>query len=146
MRIRLIPASLALAALACGRVTSSPVDSVEAFTLQQASDSIPLPHGKIVRVGEVYLALSGVPSESRCPTDGVCVWAGDAVAAIVVHPPCYMAGCKAASFALALHTSTEPRSGEGWGHKVRLLALTPAPLSTRPTDQSRYVAWVRVTK
>jgi hypothetical protein len=136
---------LLVVAAACGKPAAAPVTTPE-FSITQAADSIPLYLGKEAHVDDVWMVLSDVSGESRCPRDVVCVWSGDAVASITVHPPCYKEGCKAASAQLQLHTNLEPRSGEGWGHKVQLLALLPYPVSTRTTDRSEYVAWVRVTK
>ena len=136
----------ALAALtACGAQGATPVTPDTDFTLQRAADSIPLAIGKDVHVGDVWMTLGDVPSDSRCPTKVQCVWAGDAVAEIAVHPGCYKEGCKAASMLLSLHTNLEPKSGSGWGHKVTLLSITPYPDAPNPSfDRSRYVAWVRV--
>lgn len=140
-----LPFLLLVVAAACGKPAAAPLTASTEFSITQAADSIPLLLGKEAKVGTVYMALTDVASDSRCPRDVVCVWAGDAVASIVVHPPCIKEGCKAASILLQLHTNLEPRSGEGWGHKVQLLALLPAPVSTKPTERSQYVAWVRVT-
>jgi hypothetical protein len=139
---------LALMVLAaCSTQASAPNSpQIPEFSLSQASDSIPLRIGQEAKVSDVYMVLSDVPDDSRCGRGAVCVWAGDAVAAITVHPPCIKQGCKAASMNLRLHTHLEPRSGEGWGHKVQLLALLPEPVAGQPTDRSQYVAWVRVTR
>lgn len=132
---------------ACGKQAAAPqIAQVPEFSLTQASDSIPLSIGKEVKVDDIYMVFTDVSNDSRCPSNVQCVWAGDAIAAITVHPPCINQGCKAASISLQLHTNLEPRSGEGWGHKVNLLALLPGPVQGQPTDKSQYVAWVRVTK
>ena len=134
------------ALLGCG--SSQPttgIPDLQEFTLVQAADSVPLPFGRVVKVGEVYLQLGEV-SDSRCPAGVQCVWAGDGVATIAVHPPCYAAGCRAASMVLTLHTSLEPRAGLGWGHRVELVGLRPAPVANQVVESSRYVAWVRVAR
>lgn len=140
---RLVAPLLAVVA-ACGKPAAGPLTTAE-YSLTQAADSIPLPIGKEVHVGEVWLVLSGVPSDSRCPQGVECAWEGDAVAAITVHPPCYKQGCKAPSAGLELHTRLEPRSGEGWGHRVELLSLLPYPVRDAGNERPSYVAWVRVT-
>ncbi|MBK8249499.1 MAG: hypothetical protein IPK85_19190 [Gemmatimonadetes bacterium] len=133
------------ALLACGGTQSTTgIPDLEEFTLVQAADSVPLPFGRVVKVGEVYLQLGEV-ADSRCPVGVQCVWAGDGVATLAVHPPCYAAGCRAASMMLVLHTGMEPRAGQGWGHRVELVALRPAPVANQVVEPSRYVAWVRVT-
>lgn len=140
--VRLLPLVLTLACGAPG-VTSL---AVTEYTLQQATDSIPIPFRTDVRVGEIWMTLTDVPSDSRCPTGVACVWAGDAIAALAVHPGCYTAGCKAPSAVLTLHTNLEPRAGEGLGYHVQLLALHPEPVYGTAVDSSRYVAWVRVSR
>lgn len=136
----------ALLAGACGSQATSPVgvDGSE-FTLVQAADSVPVPFGKIVRVGEVFLQLGDV-SDSRCPRGVVCVWEGDGVATLAIHPPCYRQGCKAASVVVELHTFLQPHAGTGWGHRVELVGLQPGPVAGQQIDKARYIAWVRVTK
>ncbi|MCC6929365.1 MAG: hypothetical protein IT359_10285 [Gemmatimonadaceae bacterium] len=141
---RLITFLALMAASACGRQGANPLTPEFDFTLQQAADSIPLLIGRDVHVEDVWMTLTDVPSDSRCPSNVQCVWAGDAVATIAVHPGCYKEGCKAASYVLSLHTTLEPKSGSGWGHKVTLLSLAPHPHDTARIDRSRYVAWVRV--
>ena len=91
--VSLLPLALALA---CGAQSATPL-AVTEYTLQQATDSIPLPYRTDIRVGEIWMTLTDVPSDSRCPIGVTCVWAGDAVADLSVHPGCYKAGCKAAS-------------------------------------------------
>ena len=145
MADRLLIVFTLLAACACGGQAAGPGVTTE-YSLQQAADSIPLILSKDVHVGEVWMTLTDVHSDSRCPRGVTCVWAGDAVAAIAVHPPCFKAGCKAASVRLELHTSLEPRAGVGWSHRVQLLALQPEPIHGKPTDPATHVAWVRVTK
>ena len=144
--IRRILRSLPLVALlACGRQGATPL-AVTEFSLQQAADSIPLAHHVDVRVGDVWMTLSDVSSESRCPRGVTCIWAGDAVADIGVHPGCYKAGCAAPSVLLSLHAMLQPQSGDALGYRVQLLALVPGQVAGVAADPARYVAWVRVTK
>lgn len=142
---RFLAASLLLAAAACGPHGIANAPNAE-FTLAQAADSIPLVPGRDVRVGEIWLTFTGVSSDSRCPVNAKCVWEGDAVVELAVHPGCYKEGCRAASQLLSLHTTLEPRSGTGWGHTVTLRALVPRPVAGMPIDSSAYVAWVRVER
>lgn len=132
--------------VACGGGSSSTgIPDLQEFTLVQAADSVPLPYGRVVKVGEVYLQLGEV-SDSRCPVGVQCVWAGDGVATIGVHPPCFAGGCGAPSGVLVLHTNLEPKAGLGWGHRVELVGLKPVPVANKVIESSRYVAWVRVTR
>lgn len=142
MRFVFIPLA---ATLACGaEQTAAGTPDGGEFSLVQAADSVPLPYNRIVKVGTVLLQLTDV-SDSRCPAGVQCVWEGDGVAGIAVHPPCYLDGCKAASIMLRLHTRLEPRAGTGYNHRVQLVGLVPMPEANREVDPRRYVAWVRVT-
>lgn len=144
MRITVIGIVVALAA--CGQQSAAPATAPSAeYTLEQAGDSIPLAMGKMVRVGGNLFQLTDVPGDSRCPREAVCVWAGDAIAAIAIHPGCLPAGCAAPSYLMSLHTGLEPRSGTNGGYRVTLLSLQPVPSAGKPTDRSAYVAWVRIT-
>ncbi len=131
--------------VACSRTTVSEPDGFAVYSLVQAADSVPLHPGRQVRVGTLWLTFTGVKSDSRCPSDVVCVWAGDAVASIQADPPCIKEGCEAASMLMELHTNLDPREAAYFGYTVRLISLKPYPVSTHPIDPDRYVAWVRVT-
>lgn len=139
--IRFLPV---VAAIACGSGTSTPL-GVTGYTLQQAADSIPLPYRTDVRVGNVWMNLTDVLADSRCPQGVACVWAGDAAVSIVVHPGCYKDGCAAPSASITLHTTLEPRIDSALGYRVQLLSLKPEPVVDTPVDSSQYVAWVKVT-
>ena len=145
MRLHCQIAALCVLLLGCGRQTAEPVAMPE-FTLAEAADSIPLAFQRDVRVGDVILVLQDVVADSRCPRDVTCVWEGDALVSLAVHPACLPQGCRAASAELRLHTNVEPREGDALAHRIRLLHLLPEPLRGTPADSSRYVAWVRVTR
>lgn len=149
MRTRLLQLirHLPLAALlACGSGSTSTPLGVTGYTLQQAADSIPLPYRTDVRVGNVWMNLGDVPTDSRCAKGVTCVWAGDAAASIAVHPGCYKEGCAAPSAGITLHTQLEPKSGDALGYRIQLLAIRPEPVKDTPIDPTRYVAWVRVSQ
>ena len=135
---------LVLSLAACARATSGPEYSTE-YSLSQASDSVPLVMGRETHVGTLWLTLTGVPEDSRCATDVVCVWAGDAVAEITADPPCYRDGCLMPSAQFQLHTTLEPKSGDYAGFRVTLVRITPYPVSTQRIEQRDYVAWIRLT-
>ena len=143
--LRLAPLMLGLSLVACARAASGP-EFLSEYSLSQASDSVPLVVGRETRVATLWLTFTGVPEDSRCPTDVVCVWEGDAVAEITAHPPCYKEGCLAPSAQFRLHTTLEPKSAEYFGYRVTLVRLMPHPVSTRHIEQREYVAWVKVTQ
>jgi len=80
----------------------------------------------------IVITFDTVPHESRCPRDVVCVWAGDAVARLTLHvgPP----GGDGPDMTANLHVNGEPRSTPvGAYYELRLLALDPEPLVSRPS-------------
>lgn len=72
------------------------------------------------------LAYERMISDSRCPPERMCVWAGDAVLAFS------WTARGAAPTTFQLHTGLEPRSHRVDGHRVVLedLARGPAPAAT----------------
>lgn len=136
---------VAAAASACSNATTAGPDGTIEYSMAQAADSVPLYPGREVRVGPLWLTFTSVPVDSRCASDVVCVWAGDAVAAITADPPCIKEGCKAASMLMELHTTLDPHEAQYFGYTVRLVALKPYPVSTQVINPQSYVAWVRVT-
>ncbi len=130
---------------ACGSGSVAPI-ATTGYTLVQAADSVPLPYGSDVRIGDVWMTLTAVPADSRCPINVQCVWAGDATVELSVRPGCYMAGCEASSAAVVLHTNLQPRAARALGYQVQLLSLLPEPVYNMQLNPSRYVAWVRVSR
>jgi hypothetical protein len=89
----------------------------------------------LLRVG-----FMSVPSDSRCPTSVVCVWAGDGAAEIS-----YGLG-DGPSFPDTLHTTLDPKSVDFGAYRLTLLALTPYPSTTRPIPARDYRARLRVER
>jgi hypothetical protein len=75
-----------------------------------------------------------VTSDSRCPADAICVWAGDAVAAVRIFDD---GGRRDAD----LHTHDQQRTSVVHGDlRITLVQLQPYPFSSRPTQPSDYRA------
>jgi hypothetical protein len=122
---------LLLAAMACGR--SDMTGPTRRVALGQ---SFELRVGEAATVGDELLAISfvGVTSDSRCPIDVVCVWAGEATLRLTLRrlpQPARVVEVKTPS-------SSEADSYDGYTIEVR--ALLPAPRSATPTDPAGYVA------
>ncbi|MDH3495855.1 MAG: hypothetical protein OER21_03770 [Gemmatimonadota bacterium] len=108
-------------------------------TQQVSGETVVLAPGQEVRVGGLLHVWFGeVLSDSRCPTDVVCVWAGNAEVQIGLalgtgptHP-------------FRLNTTLQPASADFGGYRVTLVALTPAPVSTRLIDPAEYRAHLKV--
>ena len=74
----------------------------------------------------------GVTSDSRCPADAVCVWAGDAVAAVRLFDG-------DARREADLHTHDAAQASVTHGDvRIALVELQPYPFSSRPTQPSDY--------
>ena len=86
--------------------------------------------------GDLYLVFTGILSESRCPLGAICVWEGDAEAAVVGDLPGEI------QFNCILHTSTMfAQSCDMDPYKVFLLRVDPYPvLDAPPIDPMDYRA------
>lgn len=141
MNNRLIAAAIAI--LTAGACASSqlPTDPV-VYSQSEAADSVKVRVGQTIVVEAIRVRFSNVESDSRCASDVVCVWAGDAIANFVVEQNCE---CRSPAFELKLHTTLEPKSGSAYGFRVELLELAPYPKTTSPIRKDAYEAWVRIT-
>ncbi|WP_157575165.1 hypothetical protein [Nocardia yamanashiensis] len=95
-----------------------------------------------VRLDEdrLTLRLAGVPSDSRCPVDVDCVWAGEATVVVT-------ATVANADTRLELHSPANATPDASVGdYQVRLLALHPEPRSKQPVAQSEYRVDLIVTR
>ncbi len=133
---------MALLAAGCGGTSTTedspaePAAAVEART----GETFRLRVGGIAKVGRdgVLVAFRGIANDSRCPIDVVCVWQGDATAQIHVTVG------RLAWTPFELHTALEPRAVRFQNYTVTLIAVEPAPVSTRPTDPRSYIVTLRV--
>jgi hypothetical protein len=86
----------------------------------------------------VSLRFIGVPADSRCPGDAICVWAGDATVRVEVNSNRSIAERE-------LHTaSNQPVFHDGL--TISLVSLDPYPFHTRPIQPGDYRATVRVRR
>ena len=88
---------------------------------------------------QIRVRFAGVVSDSRCPTDVVCVQAGEAVVRIEVGPN------SASRASLDLRETAAP-SAHYSDLRITLLDLSPRPISTTPTPQSKYRAKLRIDR
>jgi hypothetical protein len=121
----LLVAFSSLFVLACG--SSSTTDP---GGLTQPTELAP---GQTARVSALSVTFEGVTSDSRCPTDVVCVWEGDAVARLTLTHPSSGTETK------ELHTSgSGSRSVNFGGIVIELVRLDPAPRSAQPIPPQSY--------
>lgn len=146
MHVRAIPfiggAGAVLLAAACtAPAPQEPVDAEDRrpATLEvRAGDPFTLMPGGSARIpaSDLTIRFLEVESDSRCPVEVDCVWAGDAV--LVVET---VSG--SGTRVRRLHTPTEmvgPGSVEVDGHVLHVLGLEPAPREGEVTPQEDYRA------
>ena len=98
--------------------------------------------GQTARLDGTAFSVSfvGVPEDSRCPTDVVCVWAGNGAVSLVVTDD---TGAKST---VVLNTTISPRSVRTSGYEISLTGLKPDPRQSSPIPLANYVATLRVTR
>jgi hypothetical protein len=78
------------------------------------------------------LTFEDVPEDSRCARDVTCVWAGNARVHLSVQ------GSSPSS--VDLNTTLDPKSASIGNVELRLVSLSPTPVSTGQTPRSAYRA------
>lgn len=86
------------------------------------------------------VGFEGVASDSRCPKDVQCVWAGDAAVTMWLEE----AGAERVTF--ELHTTTEPKEVTHGAYVVRLQEVEPYPESTGSIAAEDYLVTVQVSQ
>jgi hypothetical protein len=84
------------------------------------------------------ITFESVRSDSRCPTDVVCVWAGDAIVMVQLS--------QAAGSQVQRELHTDPGGSEAsyLAYSITLVALAPYPRSDRQIRPADYVATLTV--
>jgi hypothetical protein len=123
--------TLALLQAAC-RTDSGTAPVNADFTLRDGQQLAVAESGMRIR-------LLGVPSDSRCAVDVVCVWSGNAVVELEVR-----AGN--VTDTLALNTHVGAREGIVGEYLIRLVSLAPDPVSGTQPDPDAYRATLRVSR
>lgn len=123
-------------AACAGSPANDPSGSANLNNLPVLPATISLAPGGSADVASANLRIrfDSVTSESRCPSDVVCVQAGSATVALTVSQ---LSGVMTAQL-LSLSTISGRDVATSYGQPVRLLSVTPTPVSTRPTAQSAY--------
>lgn len=115
--------------LACG-------DAPAEVPLEQEFTLAP---GQTVEVAGSGLRITfqRVRDDNRCPSDVVCVWAGNATVELVLRR-------SPGDTTVAVNTLVDPRAVVSGALFIELVGLAPAPRSTEPTDPGQYRARLRV--
>ena len=85
------------------------------------------------------IVFDRVKSDSRCPADAICISAGDAVVALAISRP------GEARAERDVHSDSGGSRVTYLTYTIRLEALAPYPLASRPTRPEDYVAKLTVT-
>lgn len=141
---RLAITPLLVAVLACG--SSDPLaDHVDPQPKVVAVDSeFTLRRGERAMVdgGKLIVTFLSVPSDSRCPTDVVCVWQGDAAMLFRLDGE----NDESPTTVDTLHTELQPRALTHLGFTVRVTKLEPYPHSRQDPGSRDYRATLIITK
>ncbi|MCF7902896.1 MAG: hypothetical protein K9M19_05665 [Candidatus Marinimicrobia bacterium] len=79
--------------------------------------------------------FEAVPGDSRCPTNVVCFWSGDAAIVLAFT-----------NESDTLHTHLEPQEIRRDAYDIQLISLSPYPVYPEPIPQDDYVVKLRVTR
>lgn len=96
--------------------------------------TVTLALGQSVAVDGADLTFEAVPTDTRCPQDVECVWAGDALVEL-----------RWQGADVELHTGVEPRSAGLGPTTVTLVALAPQPYANATIPPQAYRATLRLT-
>ena len=116
-----------LAAAGCAASPSGPAPG-------QAGEPFQLRVGAAATTSDgLSIAFDRVASDSRCPIDANCVWAGDAVIVLKMSH-------RSGRDDVELHTDAGRKRATFLSYTVELVALAPYPQASRPTAPTDYVA------
>jgi len=109
--------------------------SVDSIIIAEPDVAFSLPVGKTAGVAgsATRLTFRQVSEDSRCPTNVVCVWEGDAKIELLPVRD----GTVGQSVILSLHTPNEAQVGD---LVVRFVGLNPYPATPDPSSPRQYVA------
>ena len=143
MRILITAGVLALLTASCttpaqpgtssGVIPSAQVEPNRQFDLKSGQEAS-------VQGTPISVRFLSVSEDSRCPSDVVCVWAGNAVVRLSLM------STQASSIEAALNTTLDPKNVTYGGYTVRLVDVKPVPKSGTKILDADYVATLEVTK
>ena len=145
MFTRALLVSTALATvIGCATTPVTPtVGGVNATTEASLAHDFELAPGQAASIEgtDVAILFRSVTTDSRCPVDVQCVWAGDAAVLLTVSP-----GSQGEEHDLTLHTGVEPKTAAVSGYEIRVTGVSPAPHSGTPIPASSYRVTLQVTR
>jgi hypothetical protein len=120
-------AVLLLSTVSC---TSSPAEPVS------ADGTHTVRYGGTVTIAGTRVSFTDI-TESRCPKDVACVWAGDAAVRL-----------EAGGESVVLHTNPSAGASEGKlaGLTITLVEVKPEPVTSTETKKADYIVTIRTSK
>lgn len=85
-----------------------------------------------------YICLDSVLTDSRCPSDVICVWAGEAIARFKIE--------KYDSFPVYMDLKEGVKDTVVFGYKISFIKLLPYPISVHQTKPEEYKARLVIIK
>ncbi|HSF01994.1 MAG TPA: hypothetical protein VLA62_03215 [Solirubrobacterales bacterium] len=134
--MRPVLASLLILAAACG---SSDVTGPSRRVALGQSFELRVGEAAMVADELLVIGFTGVTSDSRCPIDVVCVWAGDATLRLTLRR------LPNAAEVVEVKTPGTPEASYR-GYTIEVPMLLPAPRAAAPTDTGAYVATLIVRR
>jgi hypothetical protein len=136
MRVALYAAAL-FALLSCSAATGlarCEAGAGNAVVCARLGEEFDLRLNETAYIANAPLSIQAVavPEDSRCPTDAVCVWAGNARVSLMLR--------EGANADVAdVNSMLQPRSVSRFGYSVELIEVRPAPISTQSVPPEAYV-------
>jgi hypothetical protein len=129
---RLLPILFAAALAACGRggAATELEGSLDAPSQLAAGQSMVLAAEKLA------VQFTGIATDSRCPTDVTCVWAGEVVARLAIR----------SSGKSTQHEIKETESATVDRYTVTVLQVLPARTSSQPIAAADYRVTLKITR
>lgn len=144
--MRALSAFLCSAALACGNSQPPAEPTHDAPQPRQVSTNVEftLRRGERASVdgGALLITFLSVANDSRCPSDAVCVWQGDAAMVVRIEG----GHSEAPTVVDTLHTELEPRAVKYIGFTVAVKGLLPYPKSSEDPGSRDYRLSLLVTR
>lgn len=138
--MKVLAVAAALGVAACGGQTTGP-DTPGTQHSVQLGDEVRLRvnDSAVVSGTDMRVTFVGVPGDSRCPIDAVCVWQGDAEVRLDLTEN------RAVVHQTTLHTGVEPKVVEFNSYRIELLEVAPARRSNDEIRQRDYSVRLRIS-
>lgn len=93
--------------------------------------------GRRVQPGDIRIALSDVPEDSRCAAGVQCVWAGRARVRLRVD---------SANYQRSVELRTDSTTASAFGTSITLDSVLPRPVAGAQIAKSEYRVWIHVAR